>query len=73
MIRRDLQRFFAAGERIDIIYLDRRGQVTKRMLRILGLTDSRLKAYCYTRRAPRVFDIANILAVSPAQRRAAGR
>jgi predicted DNA-binding transcriptional regulator YafY len=73
MILRDLHRFFLAGELVEIIYVDRRGRVTKRALRILAIKDERLKAYCFVRRAPRVFNMANILAVSPVTRRAVGR
>ncbi|MGG2969818.1 transcriptional regulator [Brevibacillus borstelensis] len=48
------------------------GQTTKRTLRPLEIVGDRLKAYCTTRRAPRVFLIDNILAVELVAQRMEG-
>ncbi len=70
---RDLQRCLAANCPVELIYLDRFGRATKRTVRLREIDGDRVKAYCLTRRAPRVFVIDNILAVQPAaNRRAAG-
>lgn len=62
---KQLQRAIAQKQQIQIIYLGRTGQATKRIIRPLELAGDRLKAYCLARKAPRVFAIANILAIQP--------
>ncbi|WP_103110496.1 WYL domain-containing protein [Brevibacillus reuszeri] len=60
---KDLQRAIDQHQHIQIIYLGSNGQTTQRTLRPLEIAGDRLKAYCLTRKAPRVFAIGNILAV----------
>jgi len=62
---KQLQRAIEQKQQIQIIYLGRTGEATQRIIRPLELTGDRLKAYCLSRRAPRVFHIANILAIQP--------
>lgn len=71
-MHRELQRFFAGNQLVEIIYLDRHGKTSKRRLRIQAIQGGRIKAYCFTRRALRVFAIENILAVAPVRERALG-
>jgi predicted DNA-binding transcriptional regulator YafY len=61
---KDIQRAMMKQQTIRIIYLGGQGQTTMRMIRPLELTESHLKAYCYSRRAPRVFAVDRILAVA---------
>lgn len=60
---KELQRAIEHQQHIQIIYLGREGQTTMRTLRPLEIIGDRLKAYSYTRKAPRVFVIDNILAI----------
>ncbi|WP_411503499.1 WYL domain-containing protein [Brevibacillus centrosporus] len=60
-----LQRAIEHKQHIQIIYLGRDGKTTIRNLRPLEVIGDYLKAYCLTRKAPRVFVIDNILAVAP--------
>ena len=60
---KELQRAIEQKQHIQVIYLGRDGKTTMRTLRPLEVTEERLKAYCLTRKAPRVFVIDNILAV----------
>ncbi|MGD8188589.1 WYL domain-containing protein [Brevibacillus ginsengisoli] len=53
------------NQAIEIIYLDRHGNISKRTVRPLEVKDNRLKAYCLTSKSPRVFLLENILAVHP--------
>ncbi|USG65836.1 WYL domain-containing protein [Brevibacillus ruminantium] len=62
----EMKKYLSAGQLVEIIYQDRSGKISKRTLRLQAIIGSKIKAYCLTRRAPRVFDIENILAVSPA-------
>ncbi|MGG1658851.1 WYL domain-containing protein [Brevibacillus sp. NRS-1366] len=62
---KELQRAIKHQQHIQVIYLGRDGKTTMRTLRPLEVTEERLKAYCLTRKAPRVFAIDNILAAEP--------
>lgn len=64
-MKRSLQRGIAQQQHIEIIYLGSQGSTSKRIIRPLEIAGDRLKAYCLTRRAPRVFVIDNILAIQP--------
>lgn len=64
-MEKELQRTIELQQHIQIIYLGREGQTTMRTLRPLEVVGDRLKAYCFTRKAPRVFGIGNILAIQP--------
>ncbi|QQE74488.1 WYL domain-containing protein [Brevibacillus composti] len=63
-----LKKYLSAGQIVEVIYQDRYGKISKRPLRLQAIEGPRIKAYCLTRRAPRVFHIDNILAVFPAGR-----
>lgn len=58
------------GRMVEIIYLDRRNQITKRTVMIRAVDATHIKAYCHAQKGPRVFKIENILAVMPVVRRA---
>lgn len=64
-MRDELQRF--VGETVDIIYLDRNQKLTKRRIRVLSVDRMNMTAYCYQRKAPRLFRKNNVLAVMPAK------
>ena len=61
-----LQRY--VGRRVAIIYQDRKGAITKRTILVEAVQDSHVKAFDLDKRAPRVFIVANILAVELVQR-----
>jgi len=53
------------GQIVEIIYLDKHNQISQRLIEVRSVQDEMVKAYCLKQRAPRVFKLANILAVSP--------
>ncbi|MED1953448.1 WYL domain-containing protein [Brevibacillus centrosporus] len=71
---RELNKYWRRQQIIEMIYLDKNGETSRRVVRILELDamGQRMKAYCYARNAYRVFAVANILAVAPAEGRTAG-
>lgn len=71
-MRKQLQRSIDQQHHIQIIYLGSNGQTTQRTVRPLEIVGDRLKAYCLTRRAPRVFLIDRILAVQLVAQRMEG-
>jgi len=56
------------GGVVRIIYLDRAGAVSDRLVRVDGASGGKIRAYCFLRRGPRTFDAARILACEPAMR-----
>ncbi len=69
----NLKRYMSNSQLVEIIYLDRHGRTSKRTVRIHEISSGRVKAYCFARRAFRVFSVDNILAVAPVvKRHAAG-
>lgn len=63
-----LNKYLSCGQIVEVIYLDRHGKTSKRRLKLHSIVNDRLKAYCYSRQAYRVFAIDNILAVFPVMR-----
>ncbi|WP_020615430.1 hypothetical protein [Paenibacillus daejeonensis] len=62
----------AVGREMTIIYLDRKGSISQRRIQVQGVQGERVKAYCYTARAPRVFLRTGILAAREVQAAGAG-
>jgi len=59
------------GRRVEIIYQSADGRLSQRVVRVLGVRDGVVRAYCMTSGAPRTFRVENILAALPARRRSA--
>lgn len=53
------------GQTVTIIYQDKTGTFTQRRIRVLAVDGSRIKAYCYSAGAPRLFAEERIMAVQP--------
>lgn len=50
---------------VDMIYLAKNGDVSKRRIKVLQIDGDLFRAYCYLRRSNRTFKIDNILAFVP--------
>jgi len=50
---------------IDMIYMDGKGKISKRRIRIINIHDQKFVAYCYLRNAKRTFQYENILSFVP--------
>jgi predicted DNA-binding transcriptional regulator YafY len=59
------------GHRVEIIYQSADGRLSQRVVRVLGVRDGVVRAYCLTTGAPRTFRVENILAALPTRRRTA--
>lgn len=53
------------GQIVEIIYMGKKGKITKRRIVVRSVQDGTVKAFCLTHRAPRIFKIKNILAIQP--------
>ncbi|RSK28373.1 hypothetical protein EJF36_16710 [Bacillus sp. HMF5848] len=56
------------GQQLDIIYMDRLNRLSQRTITIREIKNERLYAYCYTKRAPRIFALKNVLAATVRKR-----
>jgi predicted DNA-binding transcriptional regulator YafY len=57
------------GRRVEIIYQGADGRLSQRVVRVLGVQDGVVRAFCVASGAPRTFRVENILAALPATRR----
>lgn len=64
-----LKRAAESKQRLEMIYINRDNQLSQRTIKVIAVTDSTLKAYCYTKRQFRTFNLANILSVAPVKQR----
>jgi Predicted transcriptional regulator len=59
------------GRRVEIIYQGADGRLSQRVVRVLGVRDGVVRAFCMESQAPRTFRVENILAALPIRRRSA--
>lgn len=50
---------------IDLMYMSKGGEITKRRVKIIKIAGERFQAYCFVKQAKRTFFIDNVLAVAP--------
>jgi len=56
-----LVRSFEYQQPIEVIYMNSKGQMSQRTIRVLSVTDQYVKSYCYAKRQIRTFRKENIL------------
>ncbi|KLH97738.1 WYL domain-containing protein [Brevibacillus formosus] len=70
----ELRRYTVRQQAVEIIYLKKDGEASRRTIRVVHIDVNKgsLKAYCYMRKAYRVFVLDNILAIAPVSGHFAG-
>lgn len=63
-----LKRAVANGEVLEMIYLNCKGEISQRRIKITKLNEESFSAYCFTRKQQRTFKISNILSVGPVRK-----
>lgn len=58
------------GRIVDIIYQDKKGNITKRQISVHAVQGGKVRAFDTSKQSLRVFDVNRILAVQPVSRRA---
>lgn len=53
---------------IQIIYIDQDNNISQRTIKVLSVSNTNVKAYCYTKRQFRTFKLNNILSVGQVRR-----
>jgi len=57
------------GQLVDMMYIAKSGEISKRRIKVIQITDDSFAAFCFTKQAKRTFLIDNILAIVPVIRR----
>ncbi|KAA0965130.1 transcriptional regulator [Sporosarcina sp. ANT_H38] len=50
---------------LDMMYLAKDGQISKRRINVLQIGEASFRAYCFLRKSKRTFTIINVLALVP--------
>lgn len=64
-VRNDLVKYFNCGWIVELMYLSKAGEISKRKVRILKIQEDVFHAYCYNQKAKRTFRIDHVLALAP--------
>lgn len=60
-----LKRSLENKEKIQIMYLDRKGELTQRYVTVVKINQTHVVCYCHYKKQRRMFRLKNILAASP--------
>ena len=60
-----LLRAVESYEKLEMIYLSNKGEITQRIIQVEKVGEQSFRAYCYTRKQVRTFKLNNILSIAP--------
>lgn len=63
-MKKQLTKALNRSQLVDMVYMAKSGEITKRRLKIIKVSDDSFQAFCFTRYAKRTFIFDNILAVN---------
>ena len=64
-VRIELERYLNRGWIVELMYLSRIGEMSKRRVQIIKIQGEVFQAYCFKRNSKRTFLIENVLALVP--------
>ncbi|MCS5499790.1 WYL domain-containing protein [Lysinibacillus sp. A4] len=68
-MRDQLVKAMQRNQIVNMMYMAKSGEVTKRRIKIIKIVGHTFQAYCFTKQAKRTFLIGSILAVTPVIRK----
>jgi predicted DNA-binding transcriptional regulator YafY len=68
-VRNQLLKSMEYNELLDMMYLSKSGEVSKRRIEVLQVGEVSFRAYCHLRKSKRTFTIDNVLALVPVARK----
>ncbi|AYC29632.1 transcriptional regulator [Paenisporosarcina cavernae] len=68
-MREQIRKCMQLNQIVEMIYMDRRGQVSKRRVKVIKMNSTSFQAFCMTKNAKRTFLIDNVLAIAPVVKR----
>lgn len=60
-----LKRALANNTDLEMIYLDNKGNLSQRRIKVLSVNNESFRAYCYNRKQQRTFKVSNVLSTGP--------
>ncbi|MFF2754812.1 transcriptional regulator [Psychrobacillus sp. NPDC058041] len=60
-----LEKYFSRGQIVELMYLSKSGEISKRRVKVIKIQGDSFQAYCFKRNAKRTFLINNLLAIVP--------
>lgn len=60
-----LEKYFGRGQIVELMYLSRSGEISKRSVKVIKIQGDSFQVYCFKRNAKRPFLIDNVLALVP--------
>lgn len=60
-----LRRALVNRHALKMIYMNQKGDLSYRIIKVLSYDANRIQAYCYSKRQFRTFRLANILSIAP--------
>lgn len=64
-----LEKYFSRGQIVELMYLSKSGEISKRRVKVIKIQGDSFQAYCFKRNAKRTFLIDNVLALVPVIRK----
>ncbi|MBP3038049.1 hypothetical protein J9303_00820 [Bacillaceae bacterium Marseille-Q3522] len=58
-----LKKALLNGTILEMIYLDKKGRLSQRKIKVQSIGNDSFTAYCYSRRQQRIFKIENVLSI----------
>ena len=68
-MKRQLLKALERNQLVDMMYIDKNNQITKRCIKVTKVNDNTFKAHCFLKHASRTFKIENVLALVPVIRK----
>ena len=66
-MKENLLKSMRYGQIVDIMYVSKNGEVTKRRIKVIKIYGDAFQAYCFLRKTKRTFKVDNVLALIPVQ------
>ncbi|MFJ7971346.1 transcriptional regulator [Psychrobacillus sp. NPDC096389] len=60
-----LEKYFSRGQLVELMYLSKSGEISKRRVKVIKVQGDSFQAYCFKKNAKRTFLINNVLACVP--------
>lgn len=60
-----LEKAIKYNQLMNMVYMSKESQITKRKVKVLNIDNEQLHAFCFLRQSKRTFNINNILALEP--------
>lgn len=65
MMREQIRKCMQLNQIVEMIYMDKHGQLSKRRVKVIKMNSTSFQAFCMVKQAKRTFIIDNVLAISP--------